>query len=121
MCKFADKLLPHGGGIPLFGQKPSNMTIWQVSLYIWNRNTPEIGSYFNFCLICPLVDGGLSNWSAWGTCTFTCGTGTRTRTRTCTKPSPQYGGKDCTGLGDKQQQENCNAHNCPGKVHSHPG
>ena len=62
------------------------------------------------------IDGGLTPWSTWSTCTETCGTGTRTRTKTCTNPLPQNGGKDCTGLGDTQRQEDCNTQNCPGKV-----
>ena len=68
----------------------------------------------------PLVNGGLSEWSAWTSCTETCGTGMRTRTKTCKNPSPQYGGNDCTGLGDTQQEEDCNTLNCPSKVYSHP-
>ena len=44
----------------------------------------------------------------------------RIRTRTCTNPSPQYGGKDCTDLGDTEQKEDCNTQNCPSKVYSHP-
>ena len=67
-----------------------------------------------------LVDGGLTEWSAWGTCSKDCENGMRTRTRTCTNPSPQYGGKDCTGLGDTEQEEDCNTQNCPGKVYSYP-
>ena len=63
------------------------------------------------------MNGGLTEWSTWGTCLKTCATGTRTRTRTCTNPSPQYGGKNCTDLGDTQQQENCNTQDCPGKVY----
>ena len=62
------------------------------------------------------IDGGLTSWSTWSTCTETCGTGTRSRTKTCTNPLPQNGGKDCTGLGDTQQQEDCNTQNCPGNV-----
>ena len=75
-------------------------------------------SLFLHCFICPSVDGGLSEWSAWGTCSKDCGTGTTARTRTCTNPSPQNGGKDCTDLGDKEQTEVCNTLKCPGKVHS---
>ena len=77
--------------------------------------------FLSFVLSFFLVDGGLSEWSAWGTCSKDCGTGIRTRTKTCTNPSPQYGGNDCTGLGDAHQQEDCNTQNCQGRLYSHPG
>ena len=79
-------------------------------------NTRQNGLYLKCWFICLLVNGGLTSWSTWTTCTETCGTGTRTRTKTCTNPLPQNGGKDCTGLGDTQQQEDCNTQNCPGNV-----
>ncbi|XP_033759595.1 A disintegrin and metalloproteinase with thrombospondin motifs adt-1-like [Pecten maximus] len=45
---------------------------------------------------CP-IDGAWSSWSAWGSCTVTCGGGTATRGRSCTNPTPQYGGAQCSG------------------------
>jgi hypothetical protein len=42
---------------------------------------------------CPApVNGG---WSAWGSCSVTCGAGTQTRT--CTNPLPSNGGTTCSG------------------------
>ncbi|KAK3083453.1 hypothetical protein FSP39_022988 [Pinctada imbricata] len=58
---------------------------------------------------CP-IDGGLSSWSAWGTCTVTCGGGTQDRTRTCTNPRPQYGGAQC--IGATSQTQACNTQVC---------
>ena len=60
------------------------------------------------------VDGGLSEWSEWSTCTKTCGTGEEQRTRTCTNPTPFHGGQDCSGpLTDAQP---CNTQECPGEL-----
>ncbi|KAK3095360.1 hypothetical protein FSP39_013702 [Pinctada imbricata] len=59
---------------------------------------------------CP-IDGAFTDWSAWGTCTVTCGGGSHTRDRTCTNPAPQYGGADCTG--DTSEKQSCNDHHCP--------
>ncbi|XP_013411296.1 uncharacterized protein LOC106174328 isoform X10 [Lingula anatina] len=59
---------------------------------------------------CP-VNGGLSNWSSWGTCNVTCGGGSQSRTRTCTNPVPQNGGADCVGIRLELQQ--CNTQGCP--------
>ena len=66
--------------------------------------------------VCRLVDGGLSDWSEWSTCTKSCGTGTTTRSKTCTNPTPQHRGKDCTGLGDTKEEKDCNPTQCAGKI-----
>ncbi|XP_061184990.1 SCO-spondin-like [Saccostrea echinata] len=59
---------------------------------------------------CP-IDGGFTDWSAWDTCSVTCGGGSQGRTRTCTNPAPQYGGADCSG--DRKESQACNEQNCP--------
>lgn len=41
------------------------------------------------------VDGGFSKWSAWTTCSVSCGTGLQFRYRNCTNPPPAHGGKIC--------------------------
>ena len=44
------------------------------------------------------VDGGLSDWSAWGACSQSCGDAAiRSRERTCTNPPPAGGGRNCSG------------------------
>ena len=58
-----------------------------------------------------LVDGVWSSWSAWDTCSVTCGGGTQTRTHTCTPPT--NGGQHCQG--STSQQQSCNSKACPGK------
>uniref|UniRef100_A0A8W8ILJ9 IgGFc-binding protein N-terminal domain-containing protein n=1 Tax=Magallana gigas TaxID=29159 RepID=A0A8W8ILJ9_MAGGI len=58
---------------------------------------------------CP-IDGGLTNWGSWGTCSVSCGGGTQVRTRSCTNPSPQYGGAQCSGA--TSQNQTCNTQVC---------
>ncbi|KAK3095774.1 hypothetical protein FSP39_018901, partial [Pinctada imbricata] len=57
------------------------------------------------------VDGNWSVWTAWGSCTATCGTGTQTKTRTCTDPSANNGGAACSG--DSSASQDCNTQGCP--------
>ena len=59
---------------------------------------------------CP-VDGGFSNWGAFGECDKTCGTGVRKRSRTCTNPAPANEGKACEG--PSEEEEKCNTQPCP--------
>ena len=58
-----------------------------------------------------LVDGGVSTWGEWSTCTLTCGGGSRERSRTCTNPAPEFGGADCTDA--LSESEPCNSDPCP--------
>lgn len=57
--------------------------------------------------LCP-IDCHVSEWSAWGACTKTCGGGAQTRTRTVTVD--QSGGSKCPALSD---QRACNKSVCP--------
>ena len=61
---------------------------------------------------CP-IDGNYSVWSGWSACSFTCGVGKKQRERTCTNPSPKFGGKNCSSLGETLQEINCNISPCP--------
>ncbi|KAL1492641.1 hypothetical protein ABEB36_010871 [Hypothenemus hampei] len=43
------------------------------------------------------IHGGWSDWSAWSSCSATCGSAVKTRFRTCTNPAPAFGGRVCVG------------------------
>jgi len=62
---------------------------------------------------CP-VDGGVSQWSAWSTCTISCGDGGKQRRhRDCNDPLPEFGGKECEEFKKIDERE-CNAKSeCP--------
>lgn len=59
---------------------------------------------------CP-INGGWSGYSAYGSCTKSCGGGTQTSVRHCTHPSPRYSGHPCAG--DRSKSKPCNTHHCP--------
>ena len=56
------------------------------------------------------IDGHWGKWSAWSTCTKTCGDGMSTRSRTCNNPLPQNGGNPCVGAAT--DTSSCKAKSC---------
>uniref|UniRef100_A0A3P8NP04 SCO-spondin n=1 Tax=Astatotilapia calliptera TaxID=8154 RepID=A0A3P8NP04_ASTCA len=60
---------------------------------------------------CP-VPGGWSAWSAWSQCSSRCDSGVQTRERLCNSPTPQHGGKSCSG--PHIQTRDCNSQPCSG-------
>ncbi|CAL4067816.1 unnamed protein product, partial [Meganyctiphanes norvegica] len=56
------------------------------------------------------VHGGWSPWTQWSACSSAC---QQHRQRTCTAPTPQNGGRDCSG--DHEMTQTCTGGNC--KVH----
>lgn len=60
------------------------------------------------------VSGGYSEWGDWTNCTAKCGGGEQFRTRTCTNPVPEFGGNDCTLIGESTEKRECNKVPCPG-------
>ncbi|XP_020958298.1 hemicentin-1 isoform X2 [Sus scrofa] len=57
------------------------------------------------------VHGGFSQWSAWRSCSVTCGKGIQKRSRLCNNPSPANGGKPCQG--SDSETRNCQPKLCP--------
>ena len=58
------------------------------------------------------VDCKWNDWNPWGNCTEPCGGGQRTRNRNSI--DAKYGGETCPG--PSEMDENCNQHECPGKI-----
>ena len=50
-------------------------------------------------------------WSAWKTCSVTCGSGTQERNRSITQEA-LFGGNVCKG--DDRETQSCNSNGCPG-------
>ena len=78
------------------------------------KNCSEIGKPLQIqeCNLTPCpVHGNYSSWSAFTSCSASCGLGYRTRNRTCTEPAPQHGGRDCVGLD--YEIRTCNLSVCP--------
>lgn len=73
---------------------------------------PENETLSCFIKVCP-VDGNFSNWSAFGTCSKTCGGGERIRTRKCDNPAPVGEGRNCSRLGPAIDALPCNPEPCP--------
>ena len=66
-----------------------------------------------------LVDGSYNDWSAWTTCSMSCGGGVKFRHRNCSNPLPMHGGRDCSLIGPATESDSCNSEPCPGWL-SHP-
>ena len=62
---------------------------------------------------CSLVDGSWGSWTAWSSCSVTCGDGARTRSRECDNPAPQNGGQECVGLAT--DDVTCREETCTGQ------
>ena len=63
---------------------------------------------------CFPVDGSYNDWSAWTTCSMSCGGGVKFRHRNCSNPAPMHGGRDCSLIGPATESDSCNSQPCPG-------
>ena len=59
---------------------------------------------------CP-IDGGWTDWGAWGACSASCEGGEQARVRRCASPAPEFGGKDCDARHNADNRS-CNMHLC---------
>uniref|UniRef100_A0A8C2MET6 Hemicentin-1 n=1 Tax=Cricetulus griseus TaxID=10029 RepID=A0A8C2MET6_CRIGR len=57
------------------------------------------------------VHGGFSLWSAWRSCSVTCGKGIQKRSRLCNNPLPANGGRPCQG--SDSETRHCQNKLCP--------
>lgn len=66
-----------------------------------------------------VVHGGWSEWSAWDTCSTSCGQGLKYRRRSCNNPVPANGGNPC--VGEYKESVTCsNSFECPVDGHWGP-
>ncbi|XP_052278788.1 SCO-spondin-like isoform X3 [Dreissena polymorpha] len=57
------------------------------------------------------INGSWSDWTAWSTCSVTCGIGSHSRNRSCDHPAPAYGGVNCAGSDN--ENGSCTQKHCP--------
>ena len=57
------------------------------------------------------INGGLSQWSKWTSCSSVCGPGRQVRYRLCNSPHPKYGGSSCSKA--LQEEKDCKVKDCP--------
>ncbi|CAK8691082.1 unnamed protein product [Clavelina lepadiformis] len=69
------------------------------------------GLDFASALVTVRVNGGYSDWGAYGACSVSCGAGVRERRRFCNNPPPANGGRDCEGPA--RDQQTCEQGFCP--------
>ncbi len=67
---------------------------------------------FTWCI----SDGNWSTWSAWSTCSVSCGGGTQTQSRNCSNPAPLNGGKNCSDTNVEIITQPCNIQSCSNTV-----
>ena len=60
------------------------------------------------------MNGQWTEWSAWSSCSQSCGVAIRERKRTCGNPKPQFGGRICVG-SDIDEEHCLDLPECPGK------
>ena len=75
-----------------------------------SASTPEA----TVCFV--VVNGGWSDFGAWGECNAACGDGQQERSRTCTNPPPAHGGAECSG--SSIEFRSCNNGPCKGGLKS---
>ena len=61
------------------------------------------------------LEGGWSDWSAYGDCSVTCGVGSKKRTRECMSPVPRNRGSAC--IGEDSETKGCEDIACSGMLY----
>ena len=98
----------------------------RISIFMYSLVTVQFQAAIDVCVETTLLDrhsvyvpvhGNYSAWSAWGSCSVSCGPGIKKRTRTCTHPKPENGGLTCAErkLGPNTEVTSCFVKRCPGK------
>ena len=82
-------------------------TVVYVSIIIADMYPTTTTNSYDFTVDCTW-----NTWSAWETCSLTCGNGTQERNRTITQEALNNG-TDCTG--NETETQSCNTFGCPSK------
>ena len=109
-------ILPNHGLATLKNAQVIEWPTWNSSAYTsinW-RNMLSCTNWHQFLQFS--VDCEWSDYSAWSTCSATCGGGQQGRSKYIQRPAVN-GGKECTG--EAAESRNCGEDHCPGDIRSH--
>ena len=70
--------------------------------------------HISACFFIVAVNDGWGSWTAWSSCSVTCGSGQRIRERFCNNPIPSGGSSDCPG--SNYDLQTCILADCPSKI-----
>ncbi|KAL9959837.1 hypothetical protein ACROYT_G033195 [Oculina patagonica] len=106
-------LYPYGSGGAGVGIRTRSRTCTNPAPAFGGRPCSGHSSEDQYCQNnCAVqVDGNWGSWTAWSSCSKTCGSGTKSRTRKCDNPAPSGGGANC--VGNPSETINCFARHCP--------
>ncbi|NXV01971.1 ATS8 metalloproteinase, partial [Cettia cetti] len=107
LCHTKNGSLPWADGTPCKAEG----LCWDGRCLQQDALSPQVDSAASPGLLQPAVDGGWGPWSAWGSCSRSCGGGIQFSHRHCDSPRPRHGGSYCEGQRTKYQS--CHTQECP--------
>jgi len=96
----------HGDGRILSHYSQAYFNVFAVGMYGASSPQESVEGYS--------INGGWTSYTAYTSCSVTCGGGTQSRRRYCRNPTPQDGGRSC--IGAATQTRNCNTLSCFSKT-----
>jgi len=98
------KPAPRKGGRPCEGDSTSSVKCSPIkcSAFMFKNIIKDLADTIS-------VDGVVTTWTRWGSCSSSCGGGSRTRVRSCRPPTD--GGAPCSD--ELEQTSSCSTNRCP--------